>query len=326
MTAHTGSESYPQKRRSTRIAHAVPITVTGIDIAGQPFKELTETLTVNGHGCRYSSNHFVPKNSIVTLEIPRSRPSLPAHSVSARVVWVQRPHSVREKFAIALEFESAGNTWDVAFPPKDWLAPSNEAREFVSVRAEQLLVEVLDESARVTPESSYEDTVDHRGLIEPFTGGGRTGVDAKRPRSVAKKTNSKLQYEVALSFAGEDREYVEQTAKALKCKGIRAFYDRYEVAMLWGKDLYAHLDDIYRQRSNYTVMFISKHYAKKLWTNHERKSAQARAFKESKEYILPARFDDTEVPGLLPTVGYVDLRNTSPSQLADLIVEKLRLS
>jgi hypothetical protein len=71
-------------------------------------------------------------------------------------------------------------------------------------------------------------------------------------------------------------------------------------------------------------MFISKHYAQKLWTNHERKSAQARAFTESREYILPARFDDTEVPGLLPTVGYVDLTKLTPTELAELIVQKLR--
>ena len=30
-------------------------------------------------------------------------------------------------------------------------------------------------------------------------------------------------------------------------------------------------------------MFLSKEYANKLWTNHERKSAQERAFKEKKE-------------------------------------------
>src|SRR5439155_24562734 len=32
-----------------------------------------------------------------------------------------------------------------------------------------------------------------------------------------------------------------------------------------------------------------------------------RAFMEKREYILPARFDDTQIPGVLPTVGYIDL-------------------
>jgi len=90
---------------------------------------------------------------------------------------------------------------------------------------------------------------------------------------------------------------------------MRTFYDEHERASLWGKDLYEHLDDIYRNAARYCVLFISKHYAKRLWTSHERKSTQARAFTENREYILPARFDATPLPGLLPTVGYVDLKN-----------------
>jgi TIR domain len=132
------------------------------------------------------------------------------------------------------------------------------------------------------------------------------------------------QYDVALSFAGEDRAYVEQVAESLRILGVRVFYDGYEEATLWGKDLYIHLREVYQSRSRFTVMFISKHYAAKLWTSHERQSAQARAFAESREYILPARFDDSEVPGLPPTIGYVDIRKKTPSELCKLIVEKLR--
>ncbi len=82
-------------------------------------------------------------------------------------------------------------------------------------------------------------------------------------------------------------------------------------------------DDVYQNAAQYCVMFVSQHYADKLWTNHERQSAQARAFKENKEYVLPARFDDTIIPGLRDTVGYIDLRITSPSELAKLIANKV---
>ena len=70
-------------------------------------------------------------------------------------------------------------------------------------------------------------------------------------------------------------------------------------------------------------MFISKHYADKVWTNHERKSALVRAMEERGEYILPARFDETEVPGLRSTVGHISLTNTTPEELGQLILEKL---
>jgi hypothetical protein len=70
-------------------------------------------------------------------------------------------------------------------------------------------------------------------------------------------------------------------------------------------------------------MFISEHYAKKVWTNHERKSMQERAFRESEEYILPARFDETEVPGLYSTVSYIDLNYKTPYEFAKVILGKI---
>lgn len=131
-------------------------------------------------------------------------------------------------------------------------------------------------------------------------------------------------YHVALSFAGEDRAYVEQVALFLQRSGLRIFYDDYEKVSLWGKDLYVHLNDVYRNQAHYTVLFASRHYVNKLWTNHERRAAQERAFHENREYILPARFDDTPIPGLPSTVGYIDLRSVSPGELAGLIAEKVR--
>jgi hypothetical protein len=127
------SESLPandadaQKRRSTRIAQAVPVTVIGVDALGQPFKERTTTVTVNCHGCKYQSRHYVPKDSAVTLEIARLDTSLAPRVVVGRVVWVQRPRTVRELFQIGLELETPGDVWGMAFPPEDWFACPDEA-------------------------------------------------------------------------------------------------------------------------------------------------------------------------------------------------------
>jgi hypothetical protein len=141
---------------------------------------------------------------------------------------------------------------------------------------------------------------------------------------MSKKRKAKnYDYDVCLSFAGEDREYVSKVAALLKENGIRVFYDEYEQVALWGKDLYQHLDDIYRNTAKHCVVFVSRYYAKRLWTNHERKSAQARAFGENYEYILPARFDKTPLPGLLPTIGYVELQGLSAKEFAELILEKV---
>ncbi len=108
------------KRRSTRIVQAVPLTVTGVDALGRPFEERTSTSILNCHGCRYQSKHYVLKNMWITLEVPNPEQGRPPHSVRARVMWIQRPRTVRELFQVGVELEVPGNIWGIAFCPPDW--------------------------------------------------------------------------------------------------------------------------------------------------------------------------------------------------------------
>lgn len=135
---------------------------------------------------------------------------------------------------------------------------------------------------------------------------------------------SQNRYDFAISFASEDREYAEKLAQILEREGCHVFYDKYEADDLLGKDLYQHMQYVYRNSAMFCVIFISHHYAQKLWTRHELKHAQARAFEQQEEYILPIRVDDTEIPGLSYTTGYVDLRTAKISEIADILLSKLR--
>jgi hypothetical protein len=130
-------------------------------------------------------------------------------------------------------------------------------------------------------------------------------------------------YQVAISFAGEDRNAAKLLADQLTGMSISVFYDGFEKESLWGADLYSYLSDLYRFRAEYCVMLLSQYYASKIWTNHERKAAQARAFEDNRIYILPIRLDDTEIPGILPTVGYLRWEEETPASIARLISRKL---
>jgi len=88
--------------------------------------------------------------------------------------------------------------------------------------------------------------------------------------------NTRYEYDIVLSFAGEDREYAKALAYMLRLRGIKVFYDEYEKVALWGKDLYQHLHVIYRDSARFCIVFISESYARKLWPRHELKQAQAR--------------------------------------------------
>ena len=132
-------------------------------------------------------------------------------------------------------------------------------------------------------------------------------------------------YQVALSFAGEQRSYVEEVVRHLKSMRISLFYDNDERGYLWGKDYIETFHEVYANQSEYVVMFISKYYVEKAWTRHERRATLIRAFQERREYVLPVRFDDTPVPGLPDSVGFVQASDHSPKQISSMIAEKLSI-
>lgn len=151
----------------------------------------------------------------------------------------------------------------------------------------------------------------------------------QQPLAPAKQTSrrkppTRFQFDVCVSFAGEVRAVVKEVVSSLKRRRIKCFYDFDEQANLLGKDLFTFLDDVYRKKARFCIMFISEHYPVKLWTNHERQSIQARMFASKNDYLIPVRLDDTEVPGVLPTLGYIDGRSKSPSEIAALIQKKVQ--
>jgi hypothetical protein len=159
------------------------------------------------------------------------------------------------------------------------------------------------------------------------TSESKTGFrpQTSRPKSeISGAPATSASYDVALSYASEDREYVEQVAVCLRSRGVSVFYDRYEAAGFWGEDLAARLSEIYGRKSKYVVVFVSKHYVRKAWTLHERRHAQVQTGQGDINRILPARFDDTELPGLNSDIGYLDLRSLTPETVAENVVGKLR--
>jgi hypothetical protein len=131
LTEHSSSRhSAADKRRTTRVMKVVPITVKATDALGQPIKEATATVMVNCNGCKFQSRHYIPKGSIVTLEIRSTQRHHKPRIVRGRVIWVQRPRTVREVFHIGMEFDIPGNVWNIDCPPGDWF-PHPEDEELV---------------------------------------------------------------------------------------------------------------------------------------------------------------------------------------------------
>ncbi|MGB9512353.1 MAG: hypothetical protein WBU20_11745, partial [Candidatus Acidiferrum sp.] len=107
------------KRRSSRIERPVSLIVLGTNRRGEIFQERTSAVSVNLHGCRYSSRHEYAPEGWVTLQVTgtdgaNSRP------VRARVRSVFTAHNSRELCQVGVELETPGNVWGIPAPPEDW--------------------------------------------------------------------------------------------------------------------------------------------------------------------------------------------------------------
>jgi hypothetical protein len=106
-------------RRSSRIERPISLVVLGTNRRGEIFQERTSAVSLNLHGCRYSSRHEYAPEGWVTLQITgtdgaNSRP------VRARVRSVFSPATSRELCQVGVELETPGNVWGIPAPPDDW--------------------------------------------------------------------------------------------------------------------------------------------------------------------------------------------------------------
>ncbi len=169
MAEPATTEPAVQRRRSTRIGRTLPLTIRGVDLLSQPFEERTTTLSFNTFGCRYPSRHHLPKNTWVTLEVPASEAADGKRRVRARVVWIQKPRSVKELFQVSVELESPGNIWSVEAPPDDWtIAVSRIAAE---VEEDRKTADVISswlkpaETLAIVPEAPVRDRANQKSEI-----------------------------------------------------------------------------------------------------------------------------------------------------------------
>lgn len=130
-------------------------------------------------------------------------------------------------------------------------------------------------------------------------------------------------FSVGLSFAGEQRDYVEAVALGLKARGVDVFYDAFHEVQLWGCNLVDTLDDLYSERMSAVIMFISKEYVEKPYTDVERQAALAKAIRTRQKYIYPVRFDGVKLPGLPSTVSYLEASRNTPEQLSAKICQAI---
>ncbi len=148
-------------------------------------------------------------------------------------------------------------------------------------------------------------------------------LDITDIRSRIQLRSSQYPYDVAVSFAGDVRASVEEFVRALKNRGLTVFYDFDQQAQLWGKDLRTRLSEVYANEALYMVVFLSKSYPERDWTDFELSIGKAAAEKRTNEYLLPLRIDDVNVVGIHSTIGHIDLNQAGIEKTAEILAEKV---
>jgi hypothetical protein len=147
-------------------------------------------------------------------------------------------------------------------------------------------------------------------------------------RNVAKSVDITTHvFDVALSFPGEVRPFIEKIVEELE-KNIGPnsyFYDNNYVSQLARPSLDTLLQDIYRKRSRLIVVFLCSDYQRKEWCGIEFRAIKEIIMERDDKKIMFVKMDDGIVDGIFKTDGYIDGRKYQPKDIARFIQERIVL-
>jgi len=141
-------------------------------------------------------------------------------------------------------------------------------------------------------------------------------------RSVRVRTST-YPWDVAISFAGEQRPIAEEIRAKLNTAGYTVFYDFDQQHLLWGANLRRKLADVYANEAEYMLILLSKEYPEKEWPAFEYEIAKDARRKRPKTYILPLLVDDANIVGLSHDYGHLDLRRMSTDEVVRVLIDKI---
>jgi len=119
------------QRRTTRIAHTIPLRVTWVDGKARTVAEETATISINCHGFRYLSKQRPQIHTKVTIKLVVKKEGNagdpPAYT--GRVAFVRKSQRLDGLYLVGVELEIPSNIWNVDEAPEDWAAFSPRAEE-----------------------------------------------------------------------------------------------------------------------------------------------------------------------------------------------------
>jgi len=138
-------------------------------------------------------------------------------------------------------------------------------------------------------------------------------------------------FDVALSFPGEHRIFVEAVAARLSAVlgKEHVLYDKYYEAEFARPNLDVYLPALYRTQSELVVLFLCPEYAAKRWCNLEWRHIRDLLASLEEKRIMFLRYgyegDFTEL-GILRGDGTIDFKGRAADDIADAIIERFKIN
>lgn len=119
--------------------------------------------------------------------------------------------------------------------------------------------------------------------------------DALRQRCGFRNEQQDYEFDIAISFAGENRDLANFIVEQLKELDISIFYDKHYEDNYLGGPWAKYFEEVFVQRSRLVVALLDKYHKEKLWPTFERDCFCKRV---PQGEVIPVFLDDSTFPGI----------------------------
>ena len=116
------------------------------------------------------------------------------------------------------------------------------------------------------------------------------------------------EFDIAISFAGENRLLAKHIADQLIALDVQVFYDENYEANYLGKTWSKEFTRVFGVASRYVLCLLDKHHQDKIWPTFEREVFGPRV---QKEEVIPVFLDDTPIVGVSKDIVGISFKDMS---------------
>lgn len=131
-------------------------------------------------------------------------------------------------------------------------------------------------------------------------------------------------YDIALSYASEQKQMVSRVAAILETEGLKVFFAPDRQGQFAADNMISRFYQIFRYQSRYTAAFVTEDYLRKEYTMFEAESAQLSDRYGRKNHLIPICFGEATLPGLDSDICRIRGDGMREARLAEQILQIIR--